>query len=366
MLLPQKNDQKSPPVGSYITSLKEEAKQKIFTTVLIVAGSFLGIGILTGFFVWNSQASALPPPSPPPRPPPRPPASPPRPPFAGVKVMSGDLHISEDEKSVQAWLGAEVTCVTDPETSTLRSEGRPGDASYPIATQCCTGNESDEINYDNKTASTVCRRQSTVGEDDTCIAGLYDHSIRNISTVLPHTYWEARDACAALGLRLCDGPCSDQGCAYDMLPVWTRVPCDLPPPSPPPLKPPFPPPFEPPFPPPFGPPTPPSQGQRSLFAAGQSAIASWPIWKGYCLDGLSPLYETAEQAKLISFTLGDNTSANYGKSFRWKYLDGRPLFLPLALHDKLRTGVGDDCPSNTTQLFYSPDPPFPPSPTQTE
>ena len=39
------------------------------------------------------------------------------------------------------------------------------------------------------------------------------------------TYEQTKDKCASLGLQLCDHSCKNQGCSYNVHPVWSGVPC---------------------------------------------------------------------------------------------------------------------------------------------
>lgn len=122
-------------------------------------------------------------------------------------------------------------CVTDPlATSAVRiSNGETVD----IAAQCCeTDSDGSDYNVD-------CYRHE--GGDDSCFSGTY-----TTSSFAAKTYGQALSLCAATGLELCDRSCYGQGCAYNYVLVWTKLPCPAQyvPPSPPlPPSPPAPPPM---------------------------------------------------------------------------------------------------------------------------
>ena len=42
-----------------------------------------------------------------------------------------------------------------------------------------------------------------------------------------YTFMEAALLCVEAGLDMCDRSCANEGCGYNMFPVWTNAPCPL-------------------------------------------------------------------------------------------------------------------------------------------
>jgi hypothetical protein len=123
-----------------------------------------------------------------------------------VQVRRGDALDSESD------VAAFVACLlpgVDDLTTTADFDRKT------IATQCCDSNGGCFRRFDD--------------DNSKCVAG-YSIEASGSPYITPHTYAEALSICSSLELRLCEKSCKGKGCSYNLHPVYTSLPCPLPPP----------------------------------------------------------------------------------------------------------------------------------------